>query len=91
MECKRVNLAWAIDRSVLNGSRPEDWWWREFLLGTHFGEPVSVGFVTGKGDAFAMYLGTDMLLFHPTIDEAEALLNVFQLNRSREASSDGRF
>lgn len=84
-----VDLSWAMKRCVMAVSSQEDWWWREFVLGSHFGEPVTMGFVADCRTAYAMYLGTDVLLLHPTVREAETILDVFRSSQSREATSDG--
>lgn len=85
---KPVDLAWAMNRFVVGVQSNDDLWWREFVLGSHFGEPVTMGFVADCRTAYAMYLGTDVLLLHPTVREAETILDVFRSCQSREATHE---
>jgi len=86
---KIVTLSWAMDRSVIGCNSAADWWWKELVLCIHHGEPVTLGFVCDCGHCYAMYLGTDVLLYRPTIAEVEQILAVFHANNAREAQSHG--
>ena len=82
---KFVDLAWAMERGLVICSRG-DWWWREFLLCKHFTDALSVGFVCDNRFAYALYFGTEVLLYHPTIEQTEAILTILQQNREAESN-----